>query len=76
MGYHKNLLIAEQIEVGDRIPDPKPATEHIAYPSRKIERQMSKIKAPVTVTRRVWRTMMVSMALCGAVAGYLIGVVV
>lgn len=31
MGYHKQLLIANQVEVGDRVPAPKPATSHVAY---------------------------------------------
>jgi len=26
MGYFKNEIIANQVELGDRIPDPKPAT--------------------------------------------------
>lgn len=30
MGYFKNQLIADQVELGDRIPTPKPATEHTA----------------------------------------------
>ena len=31
MGYFKNQLIANQVELGDRIPAPKPATDHVAY---------------------------------------------
>lgn len=30
MGYFKNQLIAEQVEVGDRVPAPKPASSHIS----------------------------------------------
>ncbi|AUV61439.1 hypothetical protein phiPsal1_029 [Pontimonas phage phiPsal1] len=30
MGYFKNQLIANQVELGDRVPVPKPATDHIA----------------------------------------------
>ena len=30
MGYFKNQLIADQVELGDRIPAPKPATDHVA----------------------------------------------
>lgn len=30
MGYFKNELISQQVEVGDRVPAPKPATEHVA----------------------------------------------
>lgn len=30
MGYFKQQLISEQVEVGDRVPAPKPASEHVA----------------------------------------------
>lgn len=40
MGYFKNELIAGQVEVGDRIPAPKPATSHVAFPERRLRRQM------------------------------------
>jgi hypothetical protein len=30
MGYFKNQLIADQVELGDRLPAPKPATDHVA----------------------------------------------
>jgi len=30
VGYFKNQLIAEQVELGDRVPTPKPATDHVA----------------------------------------------
>jgi hypothetical protein len=31
MGYFKQLEIANQVEVGDRLPAPKPAREHVAW---------------------------------------------
>lgn len=31
MGYYKNLEIALQVEEPDRIPEPKPASSHVAY---------------------------------------------
>jgi len=31
MGYFKNQLIADQVELGDRVPAPKPASSHVAY---------------------------------------------
>lgn len=32
MGYFKNQLIADQVELGDRVPPPIPARRHLAYP--------------------------------------------
>ena len=43
MGYHKNQLIAEQVEEADRIPAPKPATSHVAFPTRRSRKQASRI---------------------------------
>lgn len=42
MGYFKQLEIANQVEVGDRIPAPKSATTHAAYPTRKLYREIEK----------------------------------
>ena len=30
MGYFKNKLIEDQVELGDRVPAPKPAADHVA----------------------------------------------
>lgn len=30
MGYFKNQIIADQVELGDRLPAPKPAADHVA----------------------------------------------
>jgi len=30
MGAFKNILIANQVELGDRVPEPKPAQSHVA----------------------------------------------
>jgi len=35
MGYFKNQLIAEQVELGDRVPAPKPAWHHVAWDTRR-----------------------------------------
>lgn len=43
MGYFKNKLIEQQVELGDRIPAPRPATSHLAYPSRRDVRQRRQI---------------------------------
>lgn len=32
MGYFKNQLIADQVELGDRVPPPIAARRHLAYP--------------------------------------------
>lgn len=31
MGYHKNQLIANQVELGDRVPAPRPAASHVSW---------------------------------------------
>ena len=31
MGFFKNELIEQQVEVGDRVPKPKPAETHVAW---------------------------------------------
>jgi hypothetical protein len=31
MGYFKNRIIANQVELGDRIPAPRSAKSHVAY---------------------------------------------
>ena len=41
MGYFKNELISEQVELGDRLPAPKPASDHVAEQSWQRSRQMS-----------------------------------
>lgn len=46
MGYYKQQLIAEQVEVGDRVPAPKPATSHVALQH---DHNLSVVKMP-------WRT--------------------
>ena len=44
MGYYKNLEVAEQLEVPERVPRPKPAIEHaVFFPNRKL-RRMSEMK--------------------------------
>lgn len=39
MGAFKNQIIASQVEVGDRVPAPRPATSHVAFPERRLRRQ-------------------------------------
>lgn len=40
MGAFKNQIIASQVEVGDRVPAPRPATSHVAFPERRLRRQV------------------------------------
>lgn len=40
MGGFKNELIAAQVEVGDRVPSPRPASSHVAFPERRLRRQV------------------------------------
>lgn len=44
MGYHKNQLIASQVEVGDRVPEPKPWHSHASL-SRRTARELRKATA-------------------------------
>lgn len=77
MGYHKNQLIADQVELGDRIPAPKPASSHVANVSRK---QMTEIRRNVERKSKqqareyFWTT--VSFIAIGVVIGIVIGVAV
>lgn len=77
MGYHKNQLIADQIELGDRIPAPKPASSHVANLSRK---QMTEIRRNVQRRSKrqarefYWTTL--SLVIIGALIGFVIGVAV
>jgi len=75
MGYFKNQLIAQQVEVGDRYPA-RSARDHIGYPTRRMNRQISKIVQPVTTHRRTFRLIVVGTALCGILTGFLMGVAI
>lgn len=47
MGYFKNQLIANQVELGDRVPAPKPATAHVALRqgvTRKQQRNFERLR--------------------------------
>lgn len=56
MGYHKQQLIADQVEVGDRLPAPIPARHHVALrntPSRKDRRLQERIRRDEIVAERI-----------------------
>lgn len=44
MGYHKNQLIAQDIEVGDRIPEPMPWTAHASLTRRQVRQTRKAFK--------------------------------
>lgn len=70
MGYYKNRLIELQVEVGDRVPAPKPASEHVAL------RQPSKIsgwRLHTTIPRTEYAWHMAVVAVTGLSVGFLIG---
>jgi len=75
MGYPDNEIIAGQVELGDRIPEPKPAYRHVAYPTRKAAKQGRELaRARVKKIEReiLWGTL--STLVVGGVAGLVIGV--
>src|SRR6056297_3639474 len=41
MGYFKNKLIEQQVELGDRVPAPKPAADHVALQCVEFEHQFA-----------------------------------
>ena len=52
MGYYKNQEIEQQVEVAHR---PKPVTTHVAWPTRRLNRQIEKATARLAFKRRcVW----------------------
>lgn len=65
MGYYKNLLIEQQIELGDRVPAAKPASEHTAL------QNVSTVSSWWTTPR--WPAI-VSAGLTGLLVGILTGV--
>ena len=81
MGHFKNQLIAEQVELGDRVPAPKPAASHVAWDTRRNRRAWREARVE---RRRRARYRIAGYALTGAfygvltgfVAGVLVGMVV
>lgn len=73
MGYYKNQLIAEQVEVGDRVPQPKPASSHVAFPSRRLTRQAQSGRRYMTVSTGRYQATVAGMTLAGIVVGLIVG---
>lgn len=75
MGYFKNELIAQQVELGDRIPAPKPATIHVAWDTRRSvkQRRATIAAAQKRAMRKAAFDTAMGMALA-ALAGLIVGV--
>lgn len=77
MGAFKNQLVADQVELGDRIPAPKPANPRVAHPSRKSWRkaQMEHQKRIKRMTRELFLSAIVYVtigAFLGAFITYMV----
>ena len=67
MGYYKNQEIERQVELGNR---PKPVTHHVAWPTRRLNRQIEKATARLAFRRRcVW-----TLSILGGVALVALGI--
>jgi hypothetical protein len=70
MGYYKNMEIEQQVEVADRTPKPKPVTHHVAWPTRRLERQIERATTRLVMKRRcVW-----TLSIVGGVALVALGI--
>ena len=77
MGAFKNQLVADQVELGDRLPAPKPANASVAHPSRKSwkKAQLEHRKRMKRMTRELYLTAIVYVTI-GAFLGAFITYVV
>ena len=67
MGYYKNQEIERQVELGNR---PKPVTAHVAWPTRRLNRQIEKATSRLAFKRRcVW-----TLSVLGGVALVALGI--
>lgn len=74
MGYFKNQLIANQVELGDRIPEPKPATTHVALSRRQTVDARRAAAARMREYERVTRGLVMSGGLIGLILGVIGGI--
>lgn len=70
MGYYKNQQIEQQVEVADRVPAPKPVTHHVAYPTRRLARQIERATARRVMKRRC----VVTLSILGGLALVALGI--
>jgi hypothetical protein len=73
VGYFKNQLIANQVELGDRVPAPRPASSHIGnYPvSRRFSRELERTHNRYHTTRLVQVGLYAGAV--GLLAGFFVG---
>lgn len=77
MGYYKNELIAGQVELGDRVPAPKPARHHVAWDTRRDVREAREWASKrAKYRRRLFAGWWWSGALTAFPAGVIVGVIV
>lgn len=77
MGYYKNKELEQVIEVGDRVPAPKPAREHIAYPNRKSMREIRHRATQWRVQSRGQLLLdVIAYGVTGLVIGFILGAVI
>jgi hypothetical protein len=77
MGYYKNIEIATQVEEPDRLPAPVPASQHIAYGTRKQFREIYNHHRKVArAKQRKEITEISALLLASAVLGFLLGVII
>lgn len=76
MGYFKNEIIANQVELGDRIPEPRPATDHVALTRRQTVDARRAATARMREYERVTRGLVMSGGLIGLILGVLAGVAI
>ena len=69
MGAFKNEIIASQVEEADREFAPVPATRHVSLQYRN-----RRIVGPVVMSRRSYRTIVVTAITLSTAVGVLIGV--
>lgn len=72
MGAFKNQLIADQVEVGDRVPKPMPWYSHASLTRRAVRVQQKQMK----LQKRVFYISMWGMWLIGLATGIMMWILV
>lgn len=76
MGYFKNQIIANQVELGDRIPEPKPASSHVANMGLVSRRMLRDLQQEQTDAHRGKLFSGIALALAvGILIGFPLGVI-